>query len=211
MSENQFSQIVTLRQALDWLKRDLVQRGAIRINDKISLLVFLHDPLNYFMCLLRLKEWSVNAKVSFLFRWPIAYLFRRQSIKLGFSIPPNTFGSGLAIVHYGNIVVNGNARIGENCRIHVGVNIGGAGGLVDNESAKSLSPSLGCNIYIAPGAKIYGPVRIADNIAIGANAVVNRSFTTPGVTIAGMPAKKISEKGSTGMIFDVAQSNKPII
>lgn len=184
-----------------WLRRDLVQRGAIAPEGAITVGCFLRDPVNYFMLLLRLKEWTVNARVPLPLRLPIALLFRRAQIRLGFAIPPNTFAAGLAIVHFGSIVVNGNARIGENCRIHVGVNIGGGGGLMDQDKARSMAPTLGRNVYIAPGAKIYGPVSIADGCAIGANAVVNRSFETPNVSIAGVPARVISNKGSAGMIF----------
>ncbi len=54
--------------------------------------------------------------------------FKRQSIKLGFSIPCNVFGPGLAIAHYGTIVVNGSTRVGSFCRLHAGVNIGTSGG-----------------------------------------------------------------------------------
>lgn len=37
-------------------------------------------------------------------------------------------------------------------------------------------PVLGDNVYIGPGAKIFGKVQIADGCKVGANAVVNKSF-----------------------------------
>lgn len=111
----------------------------------------------------------------------------------GFEIPLNCFGKGLSIAHLGPIVVNGGAKIGDNCRIHVGVNIGTAAGFADS------APDIGDNVYIAPGVKIYGKIRIADGIAIGANAVVNKSFLTPNISIAGVPAKQISSKGTNGL------------
>ena len=120
--------------------------------------------------------------------------YKRLSVKLGFTIPANAFGPGLSIAHRGTIVVHGKARIGANCRIHVCVNIGAQAG---DETAV---PVLGNNIYIGPGAKIFGKIEIADGIAIGANAVVNKSFTEPNITIAGVPAKKIADKGSEGLL-----------
>lgn len=42
---------------------------------------------------------------------------------------------------------------------------------------------------------VLGDVRLADNIAVGANAVVNKSFAEENVAIAGVPAKKISNNG----------------
>ena len=41
--------------------------------------------------------------------------------------------------------------------------------------------------------KIIGNVKIADNIKIAAGAVVVNSFMEPGITIAGIPARKINK------------------
>ena len=60
---------------------------------------------------------------------------------------------------------------------------------------------IGDNVYIGPGAMLFGPIRIADEIAIGANSVVNRSFEEPGITIAGAPARKVSDRGSEGLLI----------
>lgn len=186
-----------------FLRCDLVQRGAIASSAQLNPIVLLKDPINLFMFILRFKEWSTNSPFPSIFRILVAFIFRSQSIRLGFSIPPNTFGPGLAIVHYGPIVVNGNARIGANCRIHTCVNIGSTGGLVDPETALGLAPIIGDNVYIGPGAVIFGAVRIADRCSIGANAVVNNSFIDPDCTIAGVPARLISRKGSAGMILNM--------
>ena len=56
-------------------------------------------------------------------------------------------------------------------------------------------------MYIGVGVVIIGDVEIADNIVIGANAVVNKSFLEPGITIAGVPARKISDKSSEGLLI----------
>ncbi|MDG1302028.1 MAG: serine acetyltransferase, partial [Opitutae bacterium] len=123
----------------------------------------------------------------------LAHYYKRRlswfGQKLGYTIPINTCGHGLSLPHVGTIVINGKARIGNNCRIHVCVNIGASGG---DKSA----PVIGNGVYIAPGVKIYGDISIADGIAIGANAVVNKSFTQPNVTIAGLPAKVVGEGGA---------------
>lgn len=111
--------------------------------------------------------------------------FKKLSIKLGFTIPVNCFGPGLRIAHRGTIIVNGGARIGANCTINASVNIGAK--LGDD----SKVPLLGNNIFIAPGAKIYGDVYIADNCVIGANAVVNKSEYNMGTTLVGVPAKPL--------------------
>jgi serine O-acetyltransferase len=124
---------------------------------------------------------TIFGKISYLF---VKYRFKKLSLKLGFSIPENVFGPGLAIIHAGTIVVNGSVKVGANCRIHVCTNIGGSAG-----SAKG--PQIGDNVYIGPGAKIFGDISIANNCAISANAAVNRSIEEEGMLIAGIPAKAI--------------------
>lgn len=132
---------------------------------------------------LRRYEYYLNK--SSIFRYWFRFCHERNSRKLGFSIPPNTFGPGLSIAHRGTIVVNGRARIGGNCRIHVCVNIGASA--IDSNAV----PVLGSNCYIGPGAKLYGKITLGDNVAIGANSVVNKSFDDNCV-IAGAPARVIS-------------------
>jgi serine O-acetyltransferase len=142
-----------------------------------------------FQKVLRKVEYYLNCKnkgISKIYIYYLKYKLKNVSMKLGFSIPPNVFGPGLAIVHYGTIVINSAVRIGENCRIHACVNIGASGGSYE-------APQIGNNVYIAPGAKIYGNIRIANNIAIGANATVGKSFEEDSILIAGNPAKKIKE------------------
>ena len=56
--------------------------------------------------------------------------------------------------------------------------------------------ALGANSFIASGAKILGAIVIADDVAIGANAVVVKSITESGTTWAGVPARKISDNNS---------------
>lgn len=110
-------------------------------------------------------------------------------MKLGFSIPINVFGPGLSIPHYGTIVVNKATQVGKNCRLHEGVNIGATNG-------SAAAPKIGDNVFIGSGAKIIGDISIADDVAIGANAVVVTSITEKGVTYGGVPAKKISSNNS---------------
>jgi serine O-acetyltransferase len=129
-------------------------------------------------------------RISYLHAWSD---FKNLSIKLGFSIPPNVFGPGLSIAHRGTIVVHPDAKVGENCRIHHGVTIG-SGRIIPDDS-----PSIGNNAFIGTGATIVGKISIADGIAIGANSYVNASFSEPNITIAGCPAKKISNKSSEGL------------
>lgn len=120
--------------------------------------------------------------------------FERYGYKLGITILLNVFGPGLCICHVGTIIVNSNVKVGFDCRIHAGVNIGNSSNLGNGWGADN-TPVLGDNVYIEPGAKLFGKVKIGNNVAIGANAVVNKNFPND-VTIAGVPAKIISNKKS---------------
>ena len=161
----------------------------INVNSLSAKIINIISPNHIwkFQKILRKVEYYTNCKNQGINKIYLNYLkfkLKNISLKLGFSIPPNVFGPGLAIVHYGTIVVNSATRVGANCRIHVCVNIGASGGSFE-------APQIGDNVYIAPGAKIYGNIKIANNCAISANAVVGKSFEEEGSLIAGNPAEKI--------------------
>jgi serine O-acetyltransferase len=142
------------------------------------------DEIWIFQRLMRKIEYIQNSKVKIFlpYLYFLKYRYRLMSIRLGFTIPINIFDEGLSIAHIGNIVINNQTRIGKNCRIHIGVNIG---------EYKGKAPIIGDNVYIAPGVKIFGGIQIGNNIKIGANAVVNKSFLNDGATIVGIPAKEV--------------------
>lgn len=94
------------------------------------------------------------------------------------------FGENLKIYH-GNIMVNKEAKIGNNVKMH-GFNC------IGNNGKDKKAPKIGNNVDIGVGAIIIGDIELADNIIVGANAVVNKSFLEEGITIAGVPARKIS-------------------
>lgn len=146
---------------------------------------FIGDPIWKFERLMRRLEYYKNPLFRLILRWR----YHHMSIRLGFSIPINTFGPGLAIVHYGTIIVSTGARIGANCRIHAGVNIGANAG-------STKAAVIGDNVYIGPGAKIVGEVSIGTDAVIGANAVVV-SDVAPKCTVGGVPARVISTNDSS--------------
>ena len=79
--------------------------------------------------------------------------------------------------------------LGENTNI-------GCGTITANYDGYNKHQTLiGDNCFIGPGAKLFGKINIGDNVAIGANSVVNKNFPD-NVTIAGIPAKIVSKKGT---------------
>jgi serine O-acetyltransferase len=142
-------------------------------------MVALTDPCWQFQKLLRKLEYYEN-RIGW-WKVPLYFLrrhFQRKSVLLGLSIPPNVFDAGLAIGHYGSIVVSRHARIGKNCTIHSGVNIAGEG-----------ITTIGDNCFLGPGVKIVKPVTLGNNVKIGANAVVDKDFFEDNIVLAGVPAK----------------------
>lgn len=121
------------------------------------------------------------------------YVKSRLGQRCCFTIPNDVVGKGLCLVHLGPVVISQYAKIGDYCRIHICVNIGA------DARKEHCAPQIGNNVYIAPGAKLFGDITIGDDVAIGANAVVNKSFPG-GVSIAGVPATVINTKGSRGII-----------
>lgn len=187
--------IGSLQELQRWIAMDASARESTSL-----IRAFVRDPVFRFTVLLRINEYLLNRRALLLARAVPKLWFNRLSIRLGFSVPLNVFGPGLTIVHYGLLVVSPFARVGKHCRIHSGVNIGGAAGKFEGEEARHMAPQIGDRCYIGPGAKIFGPARIGDDCAIGANAVVNGLVAGDGVTIAGVPARVISQKGSKGLI-----------
>lgn len=167
-------------------------RIALKMNRKRPCL--FRDDVWKFERLLRKTEYFQNCKTGFLSKKCYFNYLRlklhKMGIRLGFLIPRNVFGPGLSISHYGPILVSDKATVGANCRIHPCVTIGVAGG------SPNYAPRIGNNVFIGPGAVIVGNIEIADGIAVGANSFVNKSFREPDITIAGNPARKVSNNGS---------------
>ncbi|GER80051.1 serine acetyltransferase [Candidatus Denitrolinea symbiosum] len=115
--------------------------------------------------------------------------------KYGISISYRTqIGSGLYIGHFGGIVINKNVVVGKNCNISHQVTLGKA-----NRGVKKGYPVIGDNVYLGPGAKVIGNVKIGNNVAVGANCVVTKDIPDNGVVV-GIPGKIISLEGSLGYI-----------
>ena len=86
--------------------------------------------------------------------------------------------------------MNGRVTVGRDCSFHINTALV-AGGTNDDV------PHLENGVVVGVGAVILGGVHLAENIAVGANAVVNRSFDEPDIAIAGVPAHKVSDNGTT--------------
>ena len=132
--------------------------------------------------LLRKAEYYTNNGKRLRAGFYTARLMKLQN-RHAMHIPLNTCAKGLRIYHIAPIIMNTNASIGENCRMMPMAKVVG-------DDRYDYSPTVGDNVTLGIDCTLVGGITIADGITVGAGAVVTKSFTEPGITIAGVPAKK---------------------
>lgn len=107
---------------------------------------------------------------------------RRRNIlgnKINVKILPFYAGKGVNIHHKG-VIING--HIGDDCVFHGQNCIGNDG------THEERIPNVGSGVHFGFGAMAFGDITIADNVFIGAGAVVVKSIDQPGSTAVGIPA-----------------------
>lgn len=181
-----FHKIIESRADLkDWLKYEKSKYKRVTPLYGLGLLTE-QDVIWKYQRRLRITEYHHNT------RHKIRYLFSRLRLhrlqfRYGMKVKLNSCGRGLKIMHLGSILTNGD--LGEDCSIHVNVSIVSGG-------RDTGTPVIGSHNVIGVGAVILGSVKLGNGIAVGANAVVTKSFEEDNIAIAGVPAKKISDNGA---------------
>lgn len=179
-----------------------------RIRSKKDLKEFLsvelpHYKSNFLTYLLQCNEGSVLRRHQILLRKTEYFLNTRKRIrgslykillyrfqmKYGLHIGINCCSKGLRIMHVGPVLMNSGVSLGENCKIHFNTAFVAGG---TNHGA----PTIGDNVVVGIGAILLGGITVPSGVAIGAGAVVNKDVLEENVTVAGVPAKKISNNGS---------------
>lgn len=177
--------------------KHLIKSDLYRYSGKISLKVFaetyIREPGFNFMVWLRIRT-VFKSKI-------VGYILHTKRIRFGIDIQSLKIGEGFYIGHFGHIVVNGDAIIGKNCNISQGVTIG-----IANTGSKKGIPVVGDYVYIGPGAKILGNIKIGNNAAIGANSVVV-SDVPENAVVVGVPARVVSYDGSVGYINRIFENS----
>jgi len=90
-------------------------------------------------------------------------------------------GQRLRIFHGTGIVVNGDARLGNDVTLRHGVCLGA-------RSGDGASPVIGNNVHLGAGSMVLGDVSVGDNARIGAGAIVLRDVPADAVAV-GNPAR----------------------
>lgn len=171
-----------LKQWLDWELRNYPSGLKAMLPTETAI-------LRKHQILLRKTEYYSNTGNKLLALFYKLRLHKLQNL-YAIHVPINTCGKGLRIMHVGPVLINAGAVVGENCAFHMNTALV-AGGTNDE------APVIGDNVVIGVGAVVLGGVRIASYTAIGANAVVNKDVTEEDTAVAGVPARKISNNGSS--------------
>lgn len=130
----------------------------------------------------RLRKWLALHRIPLVGRILRAIQTMLYSIELGVDIE---LGPGVYFVHSLGTVVGSGAIVHEGCVLYGNNTIGAA--------HHKDSPVIGPGVKIGAGARVLGEITIGANVAIGANAVVTKSFPDHQV-IGGIPAKVIAQR-----------------
>ena len=122
---------------------------------------------------------AVRAPLSFLYK---CLKFWADAL-CGIEMPAETvIGRRFTIEHGGGIVISGDAVFGDDCVVRNGVTVG------LRYRGERGSPVIGDRVDIGAGAKLLGAIRIGNDVAIGANAVV-LCDVPDGCVAVGIPAR----------------------
>jgi serine O-acetyltransferase len=123
------------------------------------------------------------------FKWLARVLSNLVRWYTGIEIHPGAnIGRRFFIDHGTGVVIGETAEIGDDCTLYHGVTLGGT----TWEKGKR-HPTLGNNVVVGAGAKVLGPILVADNARIGSNAVVTRDVPE-GATVVGVPGRVVERK-----------------
>lgn len=133
----------------------------------------------------RLSHQLWQWRLKWLARWLAAFARWFTGIEIH---PGATIGRRFFIDHGMGVVIGETALIGDDCTLYHGVTLGGT-----SWQQGKRHPTLGNNVVIGAGAKVLGPITVAEGARIGSNAVVVKDVP-PGATVVGIPGRVIRKK-----------------
>jgi serine O-acetyltransferase len=106
--------------------------------------------------------------------------------------PGGRIGKGFFIDHGMGVVIGETTHIGDNCVLFHNVTLGGTG-----KHKGKRHPSIGNNVMIGTGAILLGPVRVGNNVRIGANTFILMRDVPDNTTVAGTPGRIVKINGES--------------
>ena len=177
------------------LRADLRRRYAMTSGNKFHrVLTCARAPGTHAVLVLRFGQWSRRRHklLRILFDPIYAVLNFLIQVLWGIEIPRKArIGPGLYIGHFGGITVSSGAVIGRDCNLSQNITIG-----VSGAGSKRGAPTIGDNVYIAPGARLVGKISIGNNVKVGANAVIHKDLPDNAIAVMEPGFKIISYAGN---------------
>lgn len=119
-------------------------------------------------------------------RWLARFTAHVSRFLTGIEIHPGAkIGRRFFIDHGMGVVIGETADIGDDVTLYHGVTLGGT-----SWNQGKRHPTLGNGVVVGAGAKVLGPIVIADGAKVGSNAVVTKPVPA-GATAVGNPARVI--------------------
>ncbi|WP_190600013.1 serine O-acetyltransferase [Candidatus Vesicomyidisocius sp. SY067_SCS001] len=133
----------------------------------------------------------------FKFKWLARFVSSLARWFTGIEIHPGAvIGRRFFIDHGMGVVIGETAEIGDDCTLYHGVTLGGT-----TWQKGKRHPVLGNNVVIGAGAKILGPIVLADNVRVGSNSVVVKSIDES-QTVVGVPGRVLKNNKIQSSHFD---------
>lgn len=138
------------------------------------------------MIVYRFGRWRYTIQARAI-RVPFSFLYKffRVVVQVltGIELPCETIvGRRFRIDHFGGVIISGDAVFGDDCIVRNGVTVG------LRKTGERGAPVFGNRVDIGTGAVIIGPIRVGDDVAIGANAVVLSDVPSNSIAV-GVPAR----------------------
>jgi serine O-acetyltransferase len=111
----------------------------------------------------------------------------------GIEIHPGArIGKGFFIDHGMGVVIGETTEIGDNCVLFHNVTLGGTG-----KHKGKRHPTLGNNVVVGTGAILLGPIKVGNNVRIGANTFILMQDVPDNTTVAGTPGRIVKINGQS--------------
>jgi serine O-acetyltransferase len=181
--------------ALSDLRADIQRTYDMLSGGRISrFLGCMRSPGVHAVTAFRFGQWSARRARAFRLALDPIYFVLNFLVQVlwGIELPRSaSVGPGLYIGHFGGITISGKAIIGKNCNLSQNITIG-----ISGHGDKAGVPIIGNDVYIAPGARLFGKIHVGNNAKIGANAVVYRDVPANAVVALDPGFRIISMKGN---------------
>lgn len=126
-----------------------------------------------------------NKNILFLVLYILSYRrMSRMGERIGIECGECVFGKRIKIYHSFGTVINGQARIGNDCKLY-------GNNCIGNNGRNNKCPNIGNGVRLCVGSKVLGDVTIANNVTVAAGAIVIKDCLEENAILAGVPAKII--------------------